>query len=256
MAEIMENPGFWAVIPAQVRYDPALPPNAKLLYAEISALTNANGFCWASNAWFAERYDMKPKSVSTLIGKLAKAGYIAVETDTSVANDNRRKIYLQMLPLSGGYPLKNGDGYPLKNGGGILLKTEQNNKYNNIPPISPTEKTAEEYRMEALRPKYMPMDVFHAIGEYCGEDAEMMVAWLGWAEMRFRSRKPIATVSTVNRACKKLDDLSRGYRDYKLGLLHKATDRGWRGLFPLDPGDEGYSAARRGSSGGGLQEWN
>ena len=101
MAEIMENPGFWAVIPAQVRYDPQLPPNAKLLYAEISALTNARGFCWASNAWFAERYNLKPKSISELINALAKAGYIAVETDVTRNNENRRKIYLQMLPPPG-----------------------------------------------------------------------------------------------------------------------------------------------------------
>ena len=263
MAEMMESPGFWAVIPAQVRYDPKLPPNAKLLYAEISALTNAHGFCWASNAWFAERFDMQPKSVSVLIGKLAKAGYVAVETDTNQNNENRRKIYLQMLPPPGyplkngdGYPLKNGDGYPLKNGGGLPKKTEQNNKYNIIiPPISPTGKTAEEYYAEALRPKYMPMDVFHAIGDYCGEDAELMMAWMGWAEMRYRTKKPVATVSTVRRACNKLDELSEGFRDYKLGLLHKATDRGWRGLFALEPGDEGYSS-RNYSAGGRLPTWD
>lgn len=255
MAEIMESPGFWAVIPAQVRYDPRLPPNAKLLYAEISALTNAHGYCWASNAWFAERFDMQAKSVSVLIGKLAKAGYIAVETDTNQSNENRRKIFLQMLPTPWGYPLKNGDGYPLKNGGGLPKKTEQNNKYNIIPPISPTEKTPEEYRADALRPKYMPMDVFHAIGDYCGEDADLMVAWLGWAEMRFKTKKPIATVSTVRRACNKMDELSKGYREYKLGLLHKATDRGWRGLFPLDPGDEGYTREARDRS-GGLPVWD
>lgn len=258
MADMMENPGFWAVIPAQVRYDPKLPPNAKLLYAEISALTNANGYCWASNAWFAERFDMQPKSVSALIGKLAKAGYIVVETDTNQSNENRRKIYLQMLSTAGGYPEKNGDGYPEKNGGGLPKKTEQNSKRDYIPPISPTEKTAEEYRAEALKPKYMPMEVFHAIGEYCEGDADLMVAWLGWAEMRFRIKRPIATVDTVTRACSKMNRLSRGSREYKLGLLHKATDRSWRGLFPLEPGDDGYHPAKseQKASTGGLSSWD
>ena len=37
------RPGYWAVLPATVRYDKTLRPNAKLLYAEITALADANG---------------------------------------------------------------------------------------------------------------------------------------------------------------------------------------------------------------------
>lgn len=37
------RPGYWAVLPAKVRYDKTLRPNAKLLYAEITALADARG---------------------------------------------------------------------------------------------------------------------------------------------------------------------------------------------------------------------
>lgn len=38
-----EKPGYYAIIPADVRYNEQLPPNAKLLYGEITALTTQQG---------------------------------------------------------------------------------------------------------------------------------------------------------------------------------------------------------------------
>ena len=40
------RPGYYAIIPADVRYDDGIPPNAKLLYGEISALIGKDGFCF------------------------------------------------------------------------------------------------------------------------------------------------------------------------------------------------------------------
>ena len=67
---------YYAVIPATVRYDESLPPNAKLLYGEITALCNAEGFCWASNKYFAELYGVSHVTISRWINILASKGYI------------------------------------------------------------------------------------------------------------------------------------------------------------------------------------
>lgn len=79
MVEIDEKKGYFAVIPANVRYDDSLPPNAKLLYGEITALCNAEGYCWASNKYFAELYGVSVVSISKWIHALAKRGYITSE---------------------------------------------------------------------------------------------------------------------------------------------------------------------------------
>tara|TARA_R110000737_G_scaffold345044_1_gene372956 strand:- start:3533 stop:4285 length:753 start_codon:yes stop_codon:yes gene_type:complete len=73
------NKSYYAVIPADVRYDVRLTPNAKLLYGEITALCNEKGFCWAMNEYFAELYSVSKVSVSKWVGNLRDCGYIEVQ---------------------------------------------------------------------------------------------------------------------------------------------------------------------------------
>ena len=71
---------YYAVIPANVRYCKELKPNAKLLYGEITALSNAKGYCYASNRYFAELYDIsRIQTISDWVGQLQKLGFITVE---------------------------------------------------------------------------------------------------------------------------------------------------------------------------------
>ena len=58
-----QKPNYYAVIPANVRYSKALTPNAKLLYAEITALCNMNGKCTASTQYFCNLYEVSRISI-------------------------------------------------------------------------------------------------------------------------------------------------------------------------------------------------
>lgn len=72
----MEQPNYYAVIPANVRYDKNLTANAKLLYGEISALAQKDGVCYATNKYFAELYNVSQVSISKWINSLVDKKYI------------------------------------------------------------------------------------------------------------------------------------------------------------------------------------
>ena len=124
-----EKPNYYAIIPANVRYDNDLPPMAKLLYGEITCLTQKNGFCWATNAYFAELYGMSKDRISRLIGILEKKGYISVHVERNEKNEVvKRYIKLSVAEIT--IPsVENNDTSTVKNND---TSTVKNNEENNI----------------------------------------------------------------------------------------------------------------------------
>lgn len=74
-----ESKNYYAIIPANVRYDKRLPANAKLLYGEITALCNEKGFCWAGDKYFADLYGVSKVSIQKWLKALQENGYITKE---------------------------------------------------------------------------------------------------------------------------------------------------------------------------------
>lgn len=72
----METPNYYAIIPANVRYDTDLAPNAKLLYGEITALCGKYGYCFATNEYFAKLYSLSIRTITELLKKLEDKNYI------------------------------------------------------------------------------------------------------------------------------------------------------------------------------------
>jgi len=132
------KPNYYAVIPASVRYDERLPPNAKLLYGEITALCNKEGRCWASNNYFAELYGMTKKSISRLIQQLHTFGYIEMTVEYKEGTRQISKRYLQIC----------GEGMDKIVEGGIPKKEEGNNTSINIKFNKPTVDELKQYKNE------------------------------------------------------------------------------------------------------------
>lgn len=93
----MDFKGYYSVIPANVRYDKDLTPNAKLLYAEITSLCNEYGYCWASNSYFSNLYGVTTVSISKWIKSLAEKGYI--ETEIEYKKDSKEILnrYIKII---------------------------------------------------------------------------------------------------------------------------------------------------------------
>ena len=89
-----EKPSYYAIIPASVRYDKRLKPAERLLYGEISALTNKYGYCNASNGYFADLYEVDKTTVSRWIAKLINYGYLYVDTIMDGKQTVERRLYL------------------------------------------------------------------------------------------------------------------------------------------------------------------
>lgn len=138
------NPGYYAIIPASVRYDDSIPANAKLLYGEISALANEDGYCYATNQYFAKLYKVSERAISGWISALKKGKYIVLQVKKARNGQvQQRKIILEAaikVSTVDGHPVENlfyplGKDFPE----GVEENFVENNTCINNPPKSPPE---------------------------------------------------------------------------------------------------------------------
>lgn len=85
---------YYAIIPANVRYNKRLTLLSRLLYGEITALCNEKGYCWATNSYFAELYEVSEKTISNSIAQLKEYGYIKIEYKKVHGYISKREIYI------------------------------------------------------------------------------------------------------------------------------------------------------------------
>ncbi len=84
---------YFAIIPASVRYCKKLDFGARLLFAEISCLTNYLGYCWASNDHFVDCFDVDERTIRRWLDSLKEEGFIFVDLEKS-GFITKRRIWL------------------------------------------------------------------------------------------------------------------------------------------------------------------
>ena len=95
------NRNFFAIIPATVRYNKNLSPLAKLIWAEISCLTNHKGYCYCSNEYLAKCFHIEKNTVSKYINALRKEQLVLVALIRKNNAIVERRIYPLVDPCKG-----------------------------------------------------------------------------------------------------------------------------------------------------------
>lgn len=125
-----EKPWYYAILPATIRYAEDLTELQKLLYAEITALAQANGHCYASNSYFANLYKKTSKRISSTIQDMAKKWYLEVKQNKEwwwsreiylgEIKNIRKSFKIPANPI----PLETDTPIPEKKEGAIPLETD------------------------------------------------------------------------------------------------------------------------------------
>lgn len=257
------RPGYYAVIPADVRYDDRIPANAKLLYGEISALIGKDGFCFATNQYFADIYGCTPVTVARLVSKLEEAGYVKRELEKDKSGQvTRRKLYLT-VSLPDVQPLNNFDNTPQQNcGEGINKNVKDTNTSNtNIEKENKKEKAEGANRKrtplgdEQLRDLFIGWIGKIAAPYWTKKDKNTLYFALDgfYAPRANKKQEPARTAAAFTALSNRLSRYSGGSPAVMIDMLERATTAGWKSVFPLG-GDRAAAVPEQPAS-GRSEEW-
>ncbi len=216
----MDNPGYYAILPANVRYDNRLKAAEKILYCEITALSDANGYCHAGNGYFSDLYGVDDSTIRRWLRSLKNFGYVDVVYCTEGDSQQRRIIPSGACP-EGGHdvpaPGKNtrtprakmpdppGQNCPHNN------TSINNTRYNNIG------------------------DGLNVLDEFAGDDEKLHDALHAFFDNRKETKKPmtrracVALCTTLSKMADEAKVMDRS--GYMIAALDQAILNGWQGVW-------------------------
>lgn len=207
--------GPYAILPAEIRYDDNLSSAEKLLYAEISVMTHEKGYCYASNRYFANLYNVTSHTVSNWMRGLETNNYIKRELIRN--NDNnftQRVIYITTPNTDFSQP---------------PVSDSQDPDYKNFIQNS----TRENKNKENITSKIKENEVneMDEIIEEFTSDNELQNTIRDYINMRKTLKRPLTTKG-LQLILKKLSKLADDIPTQIL-VLEQSIENSWQGVFPL-----------------------
>ena len=194
---------YYAIIPANVRYDPDLTPNAKLLYGEITALTNDKGYCWASNNYFARLYKCTPQAISKWTKILEKKKYITIEY---IYKNNSKEIEQRIICLVDN------------------VSTNIDRVSTNISKVSIN--VEEGYQQKVKENNTSINNTFNNTYYSNKELNDLFIDFL-------KMRKKLKAVNSERAINSLLKTLSKYDDETKYQMIENSITNSWKGVFPL-----------------------
>lgn len=149
-----EQPSYYSILTANVRYDKRLRASEKVFFSEITALSNKYGYCTASNRYFANLYEVSKDTVSTWVSDLVKLGYVKREEIRSEQTKEviERRLYPVATPpmdkKADRYSSKDREGIDKKVDTPIGKKAEENTTSLNITSINRVAAVGEQEKLD------------------------------------------------------------------------------------------------------------
>lgn len=127
------EPSYYSVTPAPVRYS-HINNGAKLLYGEITALSNKHGYCWATNSYFANLYGTDKSTIKRWIRQLSEKHFIK----SVVIKDENGRVIQRRLWITNTPGCKNAPTPRVKNEprGGVKNEPENITRKNTTSIIN------------------------------------------------------------------------------------------------------------------------
>lgn len=231
-----QQKSYYAIIPANVRYDKDLAPNAKLLYGEITALCNEKGYCWASNQYFAELYGVSVLSIKRWVNSLVNKGYVY---RTLTYKPNSKEVDKRILSIDSGIKIDTTSVQKcydpsIKNDTSSSIKNDTDNNTS----INNTFNNTNEYKEKNIKKE----SVNSVIAEYT-ENKDLQDALHGFVEMRNKARKPL-TVRAMKLSLNKLNELA--FDDVtKIAIVNQSIVHSWSTFYKLQNNNNGQRQLTR-----------
>ena len=222
----MEKPNYFGILPANVRYDKSLKPMEKILYTEISSLTNKDGYCYATNSYFSKLYEVHKNTVGAWINNLEKQGYIKTVLIYKKGTKEiiERRIYINQkvdTPIN-----ENVDTYQQKDLEPINEKVD-----------TPINENIEENNTSIN-------NKINNIYLYKGKEFEK--AFSDFKIMRIGKKEPLSKPAE-DLILMKLYRLAGNNEQLAIEILNKSTINSWKDIFPLDKKQGGNNNGNTGN---------
>lgn len=230
----MDKPSYYGILPANVRYAD-ISPQAKILYTELTVLTQKDGYCFANNLYFANLYDTSVETISRYISELKNNNFIRCEYSKKTGSEkSERKIYIVGIDenINRGIDKNEGIDKNINTGIDEIVKggIDENVKHNNTSINTTSNNNLKESKKERKQSENEDNRTYNQIiDENVKDNNELNSVLKEWVKSRL-IKKDKFTNYAIELAIKKVLKFPL---EKQIPSVEESIIRGWSGIFEI-----------------------